>query len=73
MSVVLDSTFLGGNNQVVHVINQLELTEEEAFKLLELCMTSPQALDATAEVALKKLAQYCSAHAERLARRPETA
>lgn len=58
---------------MVHVINQLELTEEEAFKLLELCMTSPQPLDATAEAALQKLAQYCGAHAERLARQPETA
>jgi hypothetical protein len=37
----------------------LELTEEEAFQLLELCLTSPQKLDATSERALRKLADYC--------------
>ena len=46
---------------MVHVMNKLELTEEEAFKLLELCITSPQPLDVTAEGALQKLAHYCSA------------
>ena len=39
----------------------LELTEEEAFALLTLCLTSPQKLDATSEKALKKLASYCTA------------
>jgi hypothetical protein len=37
----------------------LELTEEEAFSLLGLCLTSPQALDATSEKALRKLAEFC--------------
>jgi hypothetical protein len=37
----------------------LELTEEEAFALLGLCMTSPTALDAVSEKALKKLAEFC--------------
>lgn len=37
----------------------LELTEEEAFQLLELCLTSPQKLNATSERALRKLADYC--------------
>ncbi len=38
----------------------LKLTEEEAFSLLGLCLTSPTKLDVTAEMALKKLAEYCS-------------
>ena len=38
----------------------LKLTEEEAFTLLGLCMTSPQKLDATSERALRKLAEYCT-------------
>lgn len=37
----------------------LELTEEEAFTLLGLCLTSPQVLDAVSERALKKLARFC--------------
>lgn len=37
----------------------LELTEEEAFALLELAMTSPQHLDAVSETAIHKLAGYC--------------
>lgn len=37
----------------------VELTEEEAFALLGLCLTSPQALDAISEKALKKLARFC--------------
>ena len=38
----------------------LRLSEEEAFSLLGLCLTSPQALDATSERALRKLAEYCT-------------
>lgn len=38
----------------------LQLTEEEAYALLGLCLTSPQGLDATSERALRKLAEYCS-------------
>lgn len=41
----------------------LELTEEEAFALLALCMTSPQKLDATSEKAIKKLASFCTSRA----------
>lgn len=40
----------------------LKLTEEEAFAILGLCLTSPQVIDATSERAVKKLADYCSAH-----------
>jgi hypothetical protein len=40
----------------------LVLTEEEAFAILGLCLTSPQALDAVSELAMKKLADYCSTH-----------
>ena len=35
------------------------LTEEEAFALLAMCLTSPHGLDATSETALRKLAEYC--------------
>ena len=38
----------------------LKLTEEEAFALLGLCLTSPNGLDSTSERAMKKLADYCS-------------
>jgi hypothetical protein len=38
----------------------LKLTEEEAFALLGLCLTSPTGLDAVSEKALRKLAEYCS-------------
>lgn len=38
----------------------LKLTEEEAFALLGLCLTSPNGLDTTSEKAIKKLAEYCS-------------
>lgn len=41
----------------------IELTEEEAFSLLALCMTSPQRLDATSEKALRKLAEFCKSRA----------
>lgn len=37
----------------------LELTEEEAFTLLSLAMTSSQRLDAKSEAALHKLASFC--------------
>ncbi len=38
----------------------LKLTEEEAFALLGLCLTSPNGLDTVSERALRKLAEYCS-------------
>ena len=38
----------------------LRLTEEEAFSLLSLCLTSPNRLDSTSERALRKLAAYCT-------------
>lgn len=37
----------------------LELTEEEAFTLLTLAMTSSQRLDDKSEAALQKLASFC--------------
>ncbi len=39
----------------------LQLSEEEAYSILTLCLTSPQGLDAVSEKALRKLAAYCSA------------
>lgn len=38
----------------------LKLTEDEAYALLSLCLTSPNGLDATSERALRKLADYCT-------------
>ncbi len=38
----------------------LKLTEEEAFSLLGMCLTSPQSLDSVSEKALRKLAEYCT-------------
>lgn len=38
---------------------ELALTEEEAFALLSLAMTSPAKLDVTSEKAIRKLAEYC--------------
>lgn len=43
----------------------LKLTEEEAFSLLGLCLTSPQGLDAVSEKALRKLAEYCTSRCNR--------
>ncbi len=40
----------------------LKLSEEEAFAILALCLTSPQRLDANSEKALRKLAEYCTKH-----------
>lgn len=37
-------------------------TEEEAFAILGLCLTSPNKLDDISERALRKLADYCSRH-----------
>lgn len=37
----------------------LELSEEEAYALLGMAMTSPQTLDPTSERALRKLAEFC--------------
>lgn len=37
----------------------LELTEEEAYGLLAMCLTSPQGIDGTTEAGIRKLAAYC--------------
>lgn len=42
--------------------DRLELTEDEAYALLALCMTSDMALDDQSESALKKLADFCKSH-----------
>lgn len=39
--------------------NGLELTEEEAYALLSLCMMSATSLDAVSEKAIHKLADFC--------------
>lgn len=46
----------------------LKLTEEEAYSLLGLAMTSPQLLDATSEKALRKLAEFCVQHCHHYSR-----
>lgn len=38
---------------------RLELTEEEAFALLALAMTSANELDVTSQTAMRKLADFC--------------
>lgn len=38
----------------------LRLTEDEAYALLNLCLTSPNGLDYVSERALRKLAEYCT-------------
>jgi hypothetical protein len=43
-----------------NIAEGLRLTEEEAFALLGLCLTSPNGLDAVSEKALRKLADYCT-------------
>lgn len=42
--------------------DRLELTEDEAYALLSLCMMSDLALDAQSEHALQKLAEFCKSH-----------
>lgn len=38
----------------------LMLSEDEAYALLSLCLTSPNRLDSTSEKALRKLAKFCT-------------
>ena len=40
---------------------RLQLTEDEAFALLSLCMMSEEQLDVVSENAIKKLANFCRA------------
>ncbi len=42
--------------------DRLELTEDEAYVLLSLCMTSDLQLDEQSEQALWKLAEFCKHH-----------
>ena len=42
-----------------HKPSGLELTEEEAYAILAMCLTSPQGIDGTSEAAIRKLAAYC--------------
>lgn len=44
------------------VHDKLELSEDEAFALLTLAMTSEMALDPDSEKAVKKLVEYCKKH-----------
>lgn len=39
---------------------ELKLTEEEAYALLSLCLTSTNGIDALSERALRKLAEFCT-------------
>ena len=41
---------------------RLELSEDEAYALLSLAMTSAMRLDKDSEKAVKKLADYCKSH-----------
>lgn len=42
--------------------DRLELTEDEAYALLGLCMTSQLTLDPQSRNALNKLASFCKSH-----------
>lgn len=42
--------------------DRLELTEDEAYSLLSLCLMSDLPLDGQSEQALKKLAEFCKSH-----------
>jgi predicted DNA-binding transcriptional regulator YafY len=42
----------------------LELTEDEAFALLGMVLTSPGPVDETSAKAMRKLAEYCSQRSE---------
>lgn len=42
--------------------DRLELTEDEAYSLLSLCLTSDLALDGQSERAVRKLADFCKSH-----------
>ncbi len=59
--VVLEGSQTSEEESMPALLAGLQLTEEEAFALLGLCMTSPQKLDVTSEKALKKLASFCKA------------
>lgn len=39
--------------------DRLELTEDEAYALLSLCLTSDMTLDHQSELAMQKLAEFC--------------
>ncbi len=43
-------------------LQKLELSEDEAFALLTLAVTSGVPLDSTSEKAVQKLAEYCKSH-----------
>ncbi len=45
---------------IANIIRGLELSEEEAYALLSLCLTSPEPLDAVSQKALHKLASFCT-------------
>lgn len=55
----MSMSFLGGNPMKT-TKQGLQLTEEEAFALLDLVMTSTHKLDAIQEGAMRKLAKYCT-------------
>jgi hypothetical protein len=64
-SCVLQSNISGPCPKEVPVVSvkydppTLDLTEEEAFALLSMCLLTSMKLDRTAELALKKLADFC--------------
>ena len=47
---------------VTELVESGQLTEEEAFALLSLCVMSEEDLDAVSEKAIRKLADFCRAH-----------
>lgn len=45
-----------------NITDRLELTEEEAFALLSLCIMSAGHMDTESERAFTKLAEFCKKH-----------
>lgn len=50
--------------------DRLELTEDEAFALLSLCLTSGMPMDPESERAVRKLVEFCRSHPDAAYRRP---
>lgn len=53
--------------------DRLELTEDEAYALLGLCVTSELALDDQSRHALNKLADFCRSHVNGQSNHPRPA
>jgi hypothetical protein len=46
----------------IEAASSLELTAEEAHRILSMCLMSPAEMDEASESAMRKLAAYCREH-----------